>query len=287
MNATERRRLNRERRQRKIIESREDEEFSAKIPGSVMRDAIRASAPKFGWPGCHVVTEVARILGVEPEPGPDAFRRSLWHNIAILGYYDKIHQGERRSAELSDAGKELNDLYDMLQPNRYAPELGMEFVEKLIEERDKHPGRGEWRQWVEAHCVFTYRQARRLITEHEEKTSSSLIRAANAGRLSLAWDQIRDRAEPLVSQIFEAIDSLDPDDRLDAEFALEDFMCRRSLVLEKIKDRVEPLRGEIFEAIDTLDPDEITDAESALKDFIHESFTKRRDERRQKRTEES
>jgi hypothetical protein len=69
--------------ERAMSELSEDNEFSAKVPDAAIQQAIKASVPKFGPPGYHLTIEVARILGVGPDP---AFRRPFWRNAQTLGY---------------------------------------------------------------------------------------------------------------------------------------------------------------------------------------------------------
>jgi hypothetical protein len=94
-----------------------------------------------------------------------------------------------------------------------------------IEERKRQK---EWEESPECQAMEAKRlerlEKRQKRQEERGPTDAMIIRAENAGRELLAWEQIKDRAEPLVSQIFEVIDTLDPDERTDAEFALTTFI---------------------------------------------------------------
>ncbi len=110
-----------------------------------------------------------------------------------------------------------------------AREAQQEFCEKLVAERPTHP-RGTWRKWIEANCEFSYGQARSYITRYEQETNRTLIMARNAGRRTLAWNKIKDRAEQFGEEVLkpfcrELFDSLEDDDeRFEAQLAMTSYL---------------------------------------------------------------
>jgi hypothetical protein len=153
---------------------------------------------------------------------------------------------------MNNAAKELNDLYAkwmrsisdaeelrrqlrekdvinaFLDAEAQTREAQQEFCEKLVAERPKHP-RGTWRKWIEANCEFSYGQARSYKTFYERETNIEIARAANAGRRSLAWDKIKDRVEQFGEEVVkpfcqELFDSLEDDERLDAQLAMKRYL---------------------------------------------------------------
>jgi ParB-like chromosome segregation protein Spo0J len=55
---------------------------------------------------------------------------------------------------------------------------------------------------------------------NDQEIDEQIIAAAIAGRRSLAWESIKDRVEPLWEQILDVINSVDEEDRIDAQSAL-------------------------------------------------------------------
>ena len=67
-------------------------------------------------------------------------------------------------------------------------------------------------------------EKRKAERETDAMTDAAITNAAAAGRQSLAWEQVKDRIEPILDQILEIIDTLNPDEITDAESRLTDLI---------------------------------------------------------------